>query len=93
VSDFHHGLLGMVREISSYPNEEQFEVWVKDPSTPAFAELMNRALDKPAAAQQLAVDVSADWDKLAARLASVRGEPIDPRRFLGPPTRQPPAKG
>lgn len=27
--------------------EEIIEVWEKDPSTPAFTDLMNRALDKP----------------------------------------------
>lgn len=29
-------------------NEEIIEVWEKDPSTPAFTDLLNRALDKPA---------------------------------------------
>jgi len=28
------------------PDEEEVEIWEKDPSTPAFIELMNRALDK-----------------------------------------------
>jgi len=30
------------------------------------------------------VTVTTDWEKLAARIASVRNEPIDPRQFLGP---------
>lgn len=29
-------------------NEEIVEVWEKDPSTQAYADLLNRALDKPA---------------------------------------------
>jgi hypothetical protein len=30
------------------------------------------------------VTVTTDWNKLAARLASARTEPIDPKEFLGP---------
>jgi hypothetical protein len=30
------------------------------------------------------LQVTTDWEKLAARLASVRTEPIDPRQFLAP---------
>lgn len=29
------------------PNEELIEVWEKEPSVPAFTDLMNRTLDKP----------------------------------------------
>jgi len=32
--------------------EETIEVWEKDPSTPAFTDLMNRALDKPKEQEQ-----------------------------------------
>ena len=34
------------------PNEEIIEVWEKDPSVQAFADLLNRALDKPAEQEQ-----------------------------------------
>ncbi len=40
-------------------NEELVEVWEKDPSTPAFTDLMNRAIDKPAEQEQ-AVAVSGE---------------------------------
>jgi hypothetical protein len=56
-------------------NEELIEVWEKDPSTAAFTDLMNRALDKPATPpQDVDVNVGGDWDTLAARLASIRQE-------------------
>jgi hypothetical protein len=32
--------------------EEIIEVWEKEPSTPAFTDLMNRALDKPKEQEQ-----------------------------------------
>ena len=32
--------------------EEIIEVWEKDPSTPAYTDLMNRAIDKPAEQEQ-----------------------------------------
>jgi hypothetical protein len=34
------------------PDTEILEVWEKDPSTPAFTDLMNRALDKPKEQEQ-----------------------------------------
>lgn len=34
------------------PGEERIEVWEKDPSTQAFTDLMNRALDKPKEQEQ-----------------------------------------
>lgn len=34
------------------PNEEVIEVWQKEPSVPAFTDLLNRAIDKPADQQQ-----------------------------------------
>src|SRR6516225_9745742 len=34
--------------MASRANEETVEVWQKDPSVPAFTDLMNRAIDKPA---------------------------------------------
>lgn len=39
--------------------EETIEVWEKDPSTPAYTDLMNRALDKPKEQEQ-EVDVKAE---------------------------------
>ena len=50
------------------------EVWEKDPSTQAFTDLMNRAIDKPKEQEQQ-LQVTGDWDKLAARLASARPKP------------------
>ena len=35
------------RAMASHDHEETIEVWEKDPSIQAFADLMNRALDKP----------------------------------------------
>jgi hypothetical protein len=34
--------------MASRANEETVEVWQKDPSVPAFTDLLNRAIDKPA---------------------------------------------
>ena len=34
--------------MASRANEETIQVWQKDPSVPAFTDLMNRAIDKPA---------------------------------------------
>lgn len=53
--------------------EETFEVWQKIPDTTAYADLMNRALDKPKEQVQ-ELKLEGDWDKLAARLARVRTE-------------------
>jgi hypothetical protein len=42
----------------------QIEVWEKDPSVPAFTDLLNRALDKPAEQKQeldLAVELKIGW--------------------------------
>lgn len=40
-------------------NEETIEVWEKDPSTPAYTDLMNRAIDKPKEQEQ-EVDLKAE---------------------------------
>lgn len=37
-------------------SEEHIEVWEKDPSTPAFTDLLNRAADKPAEQVKLTGD-------------------------------------
>ena len=50
--------------------EETIEVWEKDPSTQAFTDLLNRALDKPTEGP-LEVRVSGEID-LVARLAAAR---------------------
>lgn len=34
------------------PDEQVIEIWEKDPSTPAFTDLMNRAVDKPKEQEQ-----------------------------------------
>ena len=48
-------------------------MWEKDPSVQAFADLLNRALDKPKEQEQeVKLQVEGDWDKLAARLSSAR---------------------
>lgn len=52
-------------------NEEIIEVWEKDPSTPAFTDLMNRALDKPKE-QEMEVKVSGALDLVNARLQTAR---------------------
>jgi hypothetical protein len=52
-------------------HEEIIEVWEKDPSTPAFTDLMNRTLGKPKEQEQ-DVNVTSDWDELAARLQRAR---------------------
>lgn len=40
------------KDTENAENEETVEVWEKDPSTPAFTDLMNRAIDKPAEQEQ-----------------------------------------
>jgi len=50
---------------------ELVEVWEKDPSTPAFTDLMNRALDKPKE-QEMEVRVSGSLEVVPARLAAAR---------------------
>ena len=40
-------------------DEELVEVWEKDPSVPAFTDLLNRALDKPAEQEQ-SVDIKGE---------------------------------
>lgn len=43
------GKFERVKDLESVnQDEEQIEVWEKDPSVQAFTDLMNRALDKPA---------------------------------------------
>jgi hypothetical protein len=54
--------------------EEILEVWEKAPNVRAFADLLNRALDRPKE-QQRDVHMSEDWDELAAMLASARTKP------------------
>lgn len=51
--------------------EEIIEVWHKPPSTAAFTDLMNRALDKPKE-QALDMNVNVDWEKRIARLKAAR---------------------
>ena len=51
--------------------EEIIEVWQKPPSTTAFTDLMNRALDKPKE-QALDMNVAVDWDKRIARIRAAR---------------------
>lgn len=53
------------------PDEEIIEVWEKDPSVPAFTDLMNRAIDKPKA-QDIDVNVSVETAGIPARLAAAR---------------------
>lgn len=50
------------------PNEQIIEIWEKDPSTPAFTDLMNRALDKPKEQEQ-EIKVTGEGDVMAALLA------------------------
>lgn len=50
---------------------EIIEVWEKDPSTQAFDSLINRTIGKPDEAP-IPVEVTTDWNKLAALLASAR---------------------
>jgi hypothetical protein len=45
--------------MASQSNEETIEVWEKDPNVPAFTDLMNRALDKPAQ-QPIEVDIRSE---------------------------------
>ena len=51
--------------------EEIIKVWEKDPSVQAFTDLMNRCIDKPREQKQ-EVEVSGNWDEIAANLASAR---------------------
>jgi hypothetical protein len=58
-------------------NEETVEVWEKDPSTPAFTDLLNRALDKPKEQEQelhLTGDVTL-LDKIARARARLQKKP------------------
>lgn len=47
--------------------EEVVEIWEKDPSVPAFTDLMNRALDKPAEQKQQ-IELTGDDALIAALL-------------------------
>ena len=51
--------------------EELIEVWHKPPSTAAFTDLMNRAIDKPKE-QAFEVAMAVDWDKRIARIKAAR---------------------
>ena len=53
------------------PREEIIEVWEKDPSTTAFADLMNRTLDKPKEQEQ-EVKVTGDLQVVIERLTAAR---------------------
>ena len=53
------------------PSEEIIEVWEKDPSTAAFVDLMNRAIDKPK--EHVEMEVHGDWEKRVALLVRARG--------------------
>ena len=44
--------VGELRAKGLKPDEETVEIWEKEPSTPAFTDLMNRALDKPKEQEQ-----------------------------------------
>jgi len=52
-------------------NEEIIEVWEKDPSVPAFTDLMNRALDKPKEQEQ-AIIVTGELTLVSQRLLAAR---------------------
>jgi hypothetical protein len=60
--------------MASRKNEETIQVWQKDPSVQAFTDLLNRAIDKPAAQPQqleqsgkdggpLKIIIRAPWQK------------------------------
>lgn len=49
-------------------DEETIEIWEKDPSTPAFTDLMNRALDKPKEQEQ-EIKLTGEADMIAALYA------------------------
>ena len=49
---------------------EMIEVWEKDPSTPAFTDLMNRAIDKPT--ETLQAEVNVNVTEIQARLVKGR---------------------
>ena len=61
----------MAKAKAAGENEEIIEVWEKDPSTPAFTDLMNRALDKPKE-QELAVTVTGTLELVTTRLLTAR---------------------
>lgn len=46
-------------------DEEIIEIWEKDPSTPAFTDLMNRAIDKPKEQEQ-EIKLTGEADLIAA---------------------------
>jgi hypothetical protein len=52
-------------------NEEIIEVWEKDPSTPAFTDLMNRAIDKPKE-QEIELKVTGELEIVPMRLVAAR---------------------
>lgn len=52
-------------------NEEIIEVWEKDPSTPAFTDLMNRALDKPKEQEQQ-ITITGVLELVPAKLHAAR---------------------
>src|SRR6266705_1870541 len=52
-------------------DEELIEVWEKDPSSHAFSDLMDRALDRPKE-QELEVKVTHDAEARVARLVAAR---------------------
>lgn len=60
-------------------NEEIIEVWEKDPSTPAFTDLMNRALDKPAEQPQQ-ITLTGALELVPARLMAARKRLAESRR-------------
>lgn len=49
-------------------NEEIIEVWEKDPSTPAYTDLMNRALDKPKE-QEMEIKLTGEAEHIEKLLA------------------------
>lgn len=61
----------MAKQKTAGENEEIIEVWEKDPSTPAFTDLLNRAIDKPKE-QEMEIRVSGALEVVTARLKEAR---------------------
>lgn len=66
--------VGELRARGLKPDEEIVEIWEKEPSVPAFTDLMNRTLDKPAE-QMLEVHVVSDAEIEARLVAARKREP------------------
>jgi hypothetical protein len=59
-------------------DQEIIEVWEKDPSTPAFTDLMNRAIDKPKE-QEIELKVTGELELVPTRLSAARKRLADRR--------------